>query len=56
MKRKEILKYNADEFDAFTGWRRWYTWKAGELKKIKRGYNRRVRKLWRLKLNEQIYT
>jgi len=53
MNRNNRIKLNdADEYDAFTGWRKWYTWKAGRLKAIKRGYNRRVRKLWKVKLNE----
>lgn len=52
VKRKERIRFNsADEYDAFTGWRRWYHWRAGRLKAIKRGYNRRVRKMWRDKLS-----
>lgn len=34
-----------DEFDALTSWRRFFHWKAGDRKAIKRGYNRRVRRL-----------
>lgn len=33
-----------DEFDALTKSRRYYKWARGQLKKIKRGYNKRVRR------------
>ena len=33
-----------DEYDALTKSRKWYFWKPGELKRIKRGYNKRFRK------------
>ena len=51
-KRFEPMKKNV-EFDAFTGWRYLLHWKSGDRKKIKRGYNKRVRKLFRLE-NRQI--
>ena len=35
---------NADEMDAFTSWRRAFHWKPGELKAIKAGFNRRMRR------------
>ena len=36
----------ADEYDAFTGWRKYlcYLARAGAVKKIKRRFNKRVRK------------
>ena len=33
-----------DEHDAFTRWRQLAHWQQGELKRIKRGYNKRFRK------------
>tara|TARA_R110000772_G_scaffold49655_1_gene114368 strand:+ start:412 stop:570 length:159 start_codon:yes stop_codon:yes gene_type:complete len=33
-----------DEYDGLTKARRFYLWKAGQLKKIKRAYNKRFRK------------
>ena len=33
-----------DEYDGLTKARRLYFWKAGQLKKIKRAYNKRFRK------------
>jgi len=41
---KRIKLKSGDEYDALTAWRRYYNWKAGQLKKIKRGYNKRLRK------------
>lgn len=35
---------SADEFDAFTGWRRVYQWRPGERSRIKRRANRRERR------------
>lgn len=37
--------HDADEYDAFTGWRKYLYWKPGELKKIKRRASKRDR--WR---------
>jgi hypothetical protein len=34
----------ADEYDAFTRWRRRVIWRAGEVAKIKRRYRRRERR------------
>ena len=39
-----------DEFDAFSRWREVLNWKPGELKAIKRSYNRRVRRSVRREL------
>lgn len=33
-----------DEYDALTKARKFFLWKAGQVKKIKRGYNKRFRK------------
>ncbi len=42
MKGETKLK-SGDEYDAFTRWRKMLIWKPGQLKKIKRRYNKRVR-------------
>lgn len=34
---------SGDEYDAFTRWRRLMNWKAGQIARIKRRYNKRVR-------------
>ena len=42
---KRIPMKGGDEYDGLTkGARRFYHWKAGQLKKIKRAYNKRFRK------------
>lgn len=41
----ELPMSGGDEYDAFSGWRRVLTWRAGDRKKIKRRYNRRVRRV-----------
>ena len=33
-----------EELDAFTGWRRVSKWRAGQVKSIKRKFNKRVRR------------
>ncbi len=38
---------SVDECDAFTGWRRVLFWKAGQRKRIKKRYNKRMRQLFR---------
>ena len=42
---------NGDEYDVFTRWRRVISWKRGEVARIKRAYNRRARRLERVKLS-----
>ena len=42
---KLIPLKTADEYDAFTKWRSVYIWKPGQIKSIKRRYNKRVRRL-----------
>jgi len=45
---------NGDEHDAFSRRsRRLIRWKAGELKRIKRGYSKRIRKVARLALKSE---
>jgi|TARA_B110000495_G_scaffold186462_1_gene185032 hypothetical protein len=41
---KRIKMKGADEYDALTKAKKFYQWKSGERKKIKRGYNKRFRK------------
>ncbi len=41
---KRIPMKGGDEFDALTKARKFYLWKAGQVKKIKRAYNKRFRK------------
>lgn len=47
---------NGAEQDCFTRWRKWlcYLQRPGVAKKIKRGYNKRVRHKAKLKLREEI--
>ena len=39
---KQVLK-SGDEVDAILG-RKWYSWRSGTIKKIKRALNKRIRK------------
>jgi len=41
---KRIKMKGGDEYGALTKARKLYLWKAGQLKKIKRAYNKRFRK------------
>ena len=41
---KRIPMKGGDEYDALTKARKFYLWKAGQVKKIKRAYNKRFRK------------
>ena len=41
---KRIPMKGGDEYDGLTKARRFYLWKSGQLKKIKRAYNKRFRK------------
>jgi hypothetical protein len=36
-----------DEYDALTRWKRFLRWRPGERKAIKRGYNKRARRVAR---------
>jgi hypothetical protein len=41
---KRIPMKGGDEYDAFSKSRKFLIWKSGQLKKIKRAYNKRFRK------------
>ncbi len=41
---------SGDEFDAFTGFRRYLRWRPGERRAIKQAHNQRERKRYRLVL------
>ena len=41
---KRIRMKGGDEYEALTKARKFHFWKAGQLKKIKRAYNKRFRK------------
>jgi len=41
---KRIPMKGGDEYDGLTKARKFYLWKKGQLKKIKRAYNKRFRK------------
>ena len=41
---KRIPMKGGDEYGGLTKARKFYTWKSGQLKKIKRAYNKRLRK------------
>ncbi len=41
---KRISMKGGDEYDGLTKARKFYLWKSGKLKKIKRAYNKRLRK------------
>jgi hypothetical protein len=44
MMANKIPLKGGDEYDGLTKARKFYHWKAGQLKKIKRAYNKRLRK------------
>jgi hypothetical protein len=39
------IPLNGDEMDAFSKYRKFLRWKRGNLKRIKRAYNKRLRKV-----------
>lgn len=49
--KPEIPLNSADEQDALTKWRLVLNWRPGQRKKIKNGYQKRVRQWIKLKLN-----
>jgi len=57
---KRIPMKGGDEYDGLTKARKFYMWKRGQLKKIKRAYNKRFRKhtkeLMRTKLEIRNHT
>jgi hypothetical protein len=54
MSNKIPLK-GGDEYDGLTKARKFYHWQSGQLKKIKRAYNKRFRKQAKSKLEENDY-
>jgi hypothetical protein len=44
MNKGKIPMNSGDEYDALTGARKFYVWRPGVLKWIKRNYNKRVRR------------
>jgi len=52
---KKIPLKGGDEYDGLTKARKFYHWKSGQLKKIKRAYNKRFRKQAKSKIEENDY-
>ena len=52
MKRDIPLK-SGDEYDAFTTWRKYYHWAPGQLREIKRKFNRRSRRVAKEKIRKE---
>jgi hypothetical protein len=50
------LEMSDDEFDALTGWRKILSYYPGELKKIKRGYQRRLRHAVKIRHDTEVRT
>jgi len=50
---KRIPMKGGDEYDALSKSRKFFLWKAGQLKKIKRAYNKRFRKSNKVIRDEQ---
>tara|TARA_R110000868_G_scaffold242_2_gene2217 strand:+ start:149 stop:301 length:153 start_codon:yes stop_codon:yes gene_type:complete len=46
---KRIPLKGGDEYDGLTKARKFFHWKAGQLKRIKRAYNKRLRKFGKVK-------
>ena len=46
-----------NEYDALTGWRKWYKYldKSGQKKAAKKSYNRRFRRLTRQSIRNNVY-
>lgn len=46
-----------DEYDALAKWRKWHKYldKSGAVKRAKQSYNRRFRRLTKMKLKEDTY-
>ena len=49
---KRIAMKSGDEYDGLTKARKFLRWKAGQLKKIKRSYNKRFRKYRKENIDE----
>ena len=52
MVKGPIPMKGGDEYDALTRWAKLLFWKPGERQRIKRGYQRRVRKWWKRLLRQ----
>lgn len=50
--RRRVPLKRADEYDAFSSWRRVYHWQRGELRKIKRRLSKRERRTKRKDIQE----
>jgi hypothetical protein len=46
---KRIKTRGGDEYDALSPTRKYHIWGKGQLRRIKRGYNKRLRKALKLK-------
>ena len=49
---KRIPMKGGEEYDAFSKYRKFFRWKGGQLKKIKRAYNKRFRQHCKEDTNE----
>jgi len=43
----KIPLIDGEEQDVFTNWRKILSWHKGEIKKVKRKYNKRTRRKWK---------
>lgn len=53
MSRPQVPLKGGDEYDAFTGWRKFLYWQPGERAKIKATFNRRVRRTIKRRVRER---
>lgn len=53
MGHRETLR-GGNEYDAFTRWRRVIIWKSGEIKAIKKRFNRRIRRREKILIRMEI--
>jgi hypothetical protein len=51
--KPEVPLKSGDEYDALTPWKRFYHFKPGTRKEIKRGFRKRVRRFVRKMLRKQ---
>jgi hypothetical protein len=52
VRRARVPLKSADEYDAFTPWRKFYRWQRGELRKLKRRISKRERRTKRREIKE----
>ena len=50
----DIPLKSADEYDALTNARKFYIWRAGDIKKIKRRYSKRRRRYYKRLIEEEL--